>query len=92
MIDELSTGTDELSVVDELSSTVVETLSDELSVAEEVVSEEISAEAAELVLSFVVLFEQPASKNAASAIANNFFIFITSFSIIAQIFRSVNNF
>ena len=98
---EVSTGTEELSSEDELSlvelsSTVVETLSDELSVAEDVVSDDISAEVAELVLSIVVLLEQPASRKAATAIAINFFIVITSkcliYFIISLFSRLVNNF
>ena len=80
----------------ELSSTLVETLSDELSVAEDVVSDDISAEVAELVLSIVVLFEQPASRKAATAIAINFFIVITSKCMICFIISHfslfVNNF
>ncbi len=98
-LDELSTGADELAVVDEFSSTLVETLEetlwDELSV-EETVSDDISAEAAELVLSFAVLFEQPTSKSAVTAIAIIFFIVITSkcliYFIISHFSRFVNNF
>ena len=95
-----STGAEEFSVVDELSSTIVktleETLSDEFSAAEEVVSDDISAEVAELVLSFAVLFEQPTSKNATSTIAIIFFIVITSkcliYFIISHFSLLVNNF